>query len=64
MSCRSTLASCSGDTTKWPFSSAVNARTVETVEAPVETDVGAAVAGVPLAGVERVVGPAAAVDAG
>eukprot|EP00965_Chrysotila_dentata_P234318 6200100-Pleurochrysis_carterae.AAC.1 len=60
MSCRSTLANCSGEITKWSLSSVVRARTVESDEA----DVGAAVLDAVPAGVERVVGPDAAAGAG
>eukprot|EP00965_Chrysotila_dentata_P100838 3331031-Pleurochrysis_carterae.AAC.1 len=55
ISCRSTLASCSGEMTKWSFSSEVKGRTPKTGAAT-----GAAVAGAALAGVDRVVGPEAA----
>eukprot|EP00965_Chrysotila_dentata_P153165 5061607-Pleurochrysis_carterae.AAC.1 len=59
ISCRSTLASCLGEITKWSLSSVVQARTLETGAAAA----GAAV-GVALAGVERVAGPVAAEAAG
>eukprot|EP00965_Chrysotila_dentata_P043052 1429548-Pleurochrysis_carterae.AAC.1 len=66
MSCRSTLASCSGEITKWSFSSVVSVRTDETAGAPVDEtdDVGAAVVRAAPAGADRVVGPEAAVGAG
>eukprot|EP00965_Chrysotila_dentata_P242550 6204927-Pleurochrysis_carterae.AAC.4 len=60
MSWRSTLASCSGERTKWSLSSAVSGRTDETSGAPVR----GAAAGAALAGVERVVGAAAPDAAG
>eukprot|EP00965_Chrysotila_dentata_P173747 5735877-Pleurochrysis_carterae.AAC.1 len=59
ISCRSTLASCSGEITKWSFSSEVKGRTLE-----VGVAAGAAEAGAALAGVDRVAGPDAAVLAG
>eukprot|EP00965_Chrysotila_dentata_P073734 2435434-Pleurochrysis_carterae.AAC.1 len=54
MSWRSTLASCSGEMTKWSLSSVVRGRTEDTGWAAVR---GAADGAAP-AGAERVVGPA------
>eukprot|EP00965_Chrysotila_dentata_P167215 5521369-Pleurochrysis_carterae.AAC.1 len=65
MSCRSTLANCSGEITKWSLSSVVRVCTLETDEALVAgAAVGAAAIAVALAGVERVVGPDAVAGAG
>eukprot|EP00965_Chrysotila_dentata_P028635 951753-Pleurochrysis_carterae.AAC.1 len=59
---RSTLANCSGEITKWSFSSEVSGRTQETGATCVEA--GAAAAGAAPAGVDRVVGPAEAAAEG
>eukprot|EP00965_Chrysotila_dentata_P012028 394804-Pleurochrysis_carterae.AAC.1 len=45
ISCRSTLASCSGETMKWSFSSEVKGRTLETGAAAGAAVVGAVPAG-------------------